>query len=243
MKKSLKYIVCITISLAITATVLFLPSFYYKANDQSTKSQISVEAFSINAPKHNLSPQNIYDLINSESAVWIENTPSANTDIITKSTISAINALQYYFDANGAEAFAFNTFINDSNVKLNTFLSTTVSGSVDGTPMSSTLYSMDFFGANFDIATVVIDIDTNIIYEFQIYYSEMTEYKGIEAYASGDYATDEYSSFEKEYNISQRQSLAKYWGISEDKVINIYSNNKSFLFSIFKDFYNSNYLY
>lgn len=228
MKKSLKYIICVIISIAITATVLLLPSLYYKASDQNSKNQISVEAFSINAPKSNLTANNMYDLINSDSAVWIKNTSSTSADILTESALSAVNSLKPFFEANGEEVFAFNTFSNDDNIKLTSFMSATVSGSVDEIPMSSTLYSIDFSGTDFYNATIVIDITTNIIYEFQIYYSNVIN--EIEDYGSQDYSIDEYVA-------NGYISLAKYWGIPEDKIINLYSNDNSFWFSFFKDFF------
>lgn len=168
MKTKIKYVLCTLLSVVITFSIVALPYFYYSVND-SKKTEATPEKLAINTDvKNTTSIKQLYDLIQSGNAIWIDDNEDISDFTLLQLVYGALQPLKESLKESDYAVSAIDLIMNDSEKKPALYETTIVSGAVDGVPVSARLMNVVFYGSNFTEAQVVFDRKTDKVYQLNI---------------------------------------------------------------------------
>lgn len=168
MKTKIKYVLCTLLSVVITFSIVALPYFYYSVND-SKKTEATPEKLAINTDvKNTTSIKQLYDLIQSGNAIWIDDNEDISDFTMLQLVYGALQPLKESLKESDYAVSAIDLIMNDSEKKPALYETTIVSGAVDGVPVSARLMNVVFYGSNFTEAQVVFDRKTDKVYQLNI---------------------------------------------------------------------------
>lgn len=234
-KTTIKYICVATLTVLLTVAVIFTPYVYYAVSDAKILSNSQVEEFSLQKAGEKSTLEEKIALITSEKAIWV-NEALEQDDVQTNVLRAVRNMSNYLCDEYTKNVLS--TFLDSDNITLTYFESTIASGPVNGKPVYVPLLYAEFYGDEFPAATVLIDRDTNKVYQFTITANEKTFYtkESEDTFYSGlNIPEDDY------YEImhSVHKQLLDYFSSISLPRISITARRESFKFSVF----GFNYLY
>lgn len=182
----IKYILCIITVLAVTATIMFIPYFYYSTKDEQNSKLYNIDKFSMDTETNIITVDEVIQLISSEHSIFLNNSNHNNKNHI-QSMISEFNNMLNYFQSTEYEKGMFSTIKKDDNLlnSKNFFCEEQIIiGIVNNKPISISMFianiSNDFLNINFMFEPI-----TNKIYMFSVIdlyngslfsYSEEVEY-------------------------------------------------------------------
>lgn len=168
MKTKIKYVLCTLLSVVITFSIVALPYFYYSVND-SKKTEATPEKLAINTDvKNTTSIKQLYDLIQSGNAIWIDDNEDISDFTLLQLVYGALQPLKESLKESDYAVSAIDLIMNDTEKKPALYETTIVSGAVDGVPVSARLMNVVFYGSNFTEAQVVFDRKTDKVYQLNI---------------------------------------------------------------------------
>lgn len=168
MKTKIKYVLCTLLSVVITFSIVALPYFYYSVND-SKKTEATPEKLAINTDvKNTTSIKQLYDLIQSGNAIWINDNEDISDFTLLQLVYGALQPLKESLKESDYAVSAIDLIMNDSEKKPVLYENVIVSGAVDGVPVSARLMNVVFYGSNFTEAQVVFDRKTDKVYQLNI---------------------------------------------------------------------------
>ena len=168
MKTKIKYVLCTLLSVVITFSIVALPYFYYSVND-SKKTEATPEKLAINTDvKNTTSIKQLYDLIQSGNAIWIDDNEDISDFTLLQLVYGALQPLKESLKESDYAVSAIDLIMNDSEKKPALYENVIVSGAVDGVPVSARLMNVVFYGSNFTEAQVVFDRKTDKVYQLNI---------------------------------------------------------------------------
>lgn len=168
MKTKIKYVLCTLLSVVITFSIVALPYFYYSVND-SKKTEATPEKLAINTDvKNTTSIKQLYDLIQSGNAIWINDNEDISDFTLLQLVYGALQPLKESLKESDYAVSAIDLIMNDSEKKPALYENVIVSGAVDGVPVSARLMNVVFYGSNFTEAQVVFDRKTDKVYQLNI---------------------------------------------------------------------------
>ena len=168
MKTKIKYVLCTLLSVVITFSIVALPYFYYSVND-SKKTEATPEKLAINTDvKNTTSIKQLYDLIQSGNAIWIDDNEDISDFTLLQLVYGALQPLKESLKESDYAVSAIDLIMNDSEKKPALYENVIVSGAVDGVPVSARLMNVVFYGSNFTEAQVVFDRKTYKVYQLNI---------------------------------------------------------------------------
>lgn len=168
MKTKIKYVLCTLLSVVITFSIVALPYFYYSVND-SKKTEATPEKLAINTDvKNTTSIKQLYDLIQSGNAIWINDNEDISDFTLLQLVYGALQPLKESLKESDYAVSAIDLIMNDTEKKPALYENVIVSGAVDGVPVSARLMNVVFYGSNFTEAQVVFDRKTDKVYQLNI---------------------------------------------------------------------------
>ena len=168
MKTKIKYVLCTLLSIVITFSIVALPYFYYSVND-SKKTEATPEKLAINTDvKNTTSIKQLYDLIQSGNAIWIDDNEDISDFTMLQLVYGALQPLKESLKESDYAVSAIDLIMNDSEKKPALYENVIVSGAVDGVPVSARLMNVVFYGSNFTEAQIVFDRKTDKVYQLNI---------------------------------------------------------------------------
>ena len=168
MKTKIKYALCTLLSVAITFSIVALPYFYYSVND-SKKTEATPEKLAINTDvKNTTSIKQLYDLIQSGNAIWIDDNEDISDFTMLQLVYGALQPLKESLKESDYAVSAIDLIMNDSEKKPVLYENAIVSGAVDGVPVSARLMYVEFYGSVFNEAHLLFDRKTDKVYQFNI---------------------------------------------------------------------------
>lgn len=168
MKTKIKYVLCTLLSVVITFSIVALPYFYYSVND-SKKTEATPEKLAINTDvKNTTSIKQLYDLIQSGNAIWIDDNEDISDFTLLQLVYGALQPLKESLKESDYAVSAIDLIMNDTEKKPALYENVIVSGAVDGVPVSARLMNVVFYGSNFTEAQVVFDRKTDKVYQLNI---------------------------------------------------------------------------
>lgn len=168
MKTKIKYVLCTLLSVAVTFSIVALPYFYYSVND-SKKTEVTPEKLAINTyVKNTTSIKQLYDLIQSGNAIWIDDNEDISDFTLLQLVYGALQPLKESLKNSDYTVSAIDLIMNDTEKKPALYENVIVSGAVDGVPVSARLMNVVFYGSNFTEAQIVFDRKTDKVYQLNI---------------------------------------------------------------------------
>lgn len=168
MKTKIKYALCTFLSVVITLSIVALPYFYYSVND-SKKTEATPEKLAINTDvKNTTSIKQLYDLIQSGNAIWINDNEDISDFTLLQLVYGALQPLKESLKESDYAVSAIDLIMNDSEKKPVLYENAIVSGAVDGVPVSARLMYVEFYGSVFNEAHLLFDRKTDKVYQFNI---------------------------------------------------------------------------
>ena len=168
MKTKIKYVLCTLLSVVITFSIVALPYFYYSVND-SKKTEATPEKLAINTDvKNTTSIKQLYDLIQSGNAIWIDDNEDISDFTLLQLVYGALQPLKESLKESDYAVSAIDLIMNDTEKKPALYENVIVSGAVDGVPVSARLMNVVFYGSNFTEAQIVFDRKTDKVYQLNI---------------------------------------------------------------------------
>ncbi len=168
MKTKIKYVLCTLLSVVITFSIVALPYFYYSVND-SKKTEATPEKLAINTDvKNTTSIKQLYDLIQSGNAIWIDDNEDISDFTLLQLVYGALQPLKESLKESDYAVSAIDLIMNDTEKKPVLYENVIVSGAVDGVPVSARLMNVVFYGSNFTEAQIVFDRKTDKVYQLNI---------------------------------------------------------------------------
>ena len=168
MKTKIKYVLCTLLSFVITFSIVALPYFYYSVND-SKKTEATPEKLAINTDvKNTTSIKQLYDLIQSGNAIWIDDNEDISDFTLLQLVYGALQPLKESLKESDYAVSAIDLIMNDSEKKPALYENVIVSGAVDGVPVSARLMYVEFYGSVFNEAHLLFDRKTDKVYQFNI---------------------------------------------------------------------------
>lgn len=168
MKTKIKYVLCTLLSVVITFSIVALPYFYYSVND-SKKTEATPEKLAINTDvKNTTSIKQLYDLIQSGNAIWIDDNEDISDFTLLQLVYGALQPLKESLKESDYAVSAIDLIMNDSEKKPALYENVIVSGAVDGVPVSARLMYVEFYGSVFNEAHLLFDRKTDKVYQFNI---------------------------------------------------------------------------
>lgn len=168
MKTKIKYVLCTLLSVVITFSIVALPYFYYSMND-SKKTEATPEKLAINTDvKNTTSIKQLYDLIQSGNAIWIDDNEDISDFTLLQLVYGALQPLKESLKESDYAVSAIDLIMNDSEKKPVLYENVIVSGAVDGVPVSARLMYVEFYGTNFTEAQILFDRKTDKVYQLNV---------------------------------------------------------------------------
>lgn len=168
MKTKIKYVLCTLLSVVITFSIVALPYFYYSVKD-SKKTEATPEKLAINTDvKNTTSIKQLYDLIQSGNAIWIDDNEDISDFTLLQLVYGALQPLKESLKESDYAVSAIDLIMNDTEKKPVLYENVIVSGAVDGVPVSARLMNVVFYGSNFTEAQIVFDRKTDKVYQLNI---------------------------------------------------------------------------
>lgn len=229
MKVSAKYIICAVITVIVIVAVVFLPYLYYYAVDVKNDNAYTVESFSLKNPNVKTSLNALISLMNSDKVIWIAEKTQPADDELCKTVKAAINQLSKYLSDDSYTKAALAYFLDDKDSEVAFSEAVIASGAVGDTPVSAPLLYVELTGSDFYITKVLINRETNKIYQLEIFYDNKRYYDDY-----GYAMTDE--EIEKIYNYTHDR-LYEYLQCDENPNIAQYIETNNFGFCIFNSTY------
>lgn len=168
MKTKIKYVLCTLLSVVITFSIVALPYFYYSVND-SKKTEATPEKLAINTDvKSTTSIKQLYDLIQSGNAIWIDDNEDISDFTLLQLVYGALQPLKESLKEFDYAVSAIDLIMNDTEKKPVLYENVIVSGAVDGVPVSARLMYVEFYGTNFTEAQILFDRKTDKVYQLNV---------------------------------------------------------------------------
>ena len=141
---------------------------YYSVND-SKKTEATPEKLAINTDvKNTTSIKQLYDLIQSGNAIWIDDNEDISDFTLLQLVYGALQPLKESLKESDYAVSAIDLIMNDTEKKPALYENVIVSGAVDGVPVSARLMNVVFYGSNFTEAQIVFDRKTDKVYQLNI---------------------------------------------------------------------------
>lgn len=186
MKNKVKYIFCAAVTLLITGAIIFLPYFYYSAEDGRTEKSVKTESFSLEKTSADSSIESLNELLFSGKAIWTDNKKNITEAETLESVKISLNELKKYFSPDSDVVGYIDRVLNDKNISLLGTDFSIVSGMTDDKLVSASLLYAEFMGEGFENMQILIDKETNKVYELLI-----AETYGYDAVGNYDYAEND----------------------------------------------------
>ena len=229
MKTKIKYVLCTLLSVVITFSIVALPYFYYSVND-SKKTEATPEKLAINTDvKNTTSIKQLYDLIQSGNAIWIDDNEDISDFTLLQLVYGALQPLKESLKESDYAVSAIDLIMNDTEKKPALYENVIVSGAVDGVPVSARLMNVVFYGTNFTEAQIVFDRKTDKVYQLNIL-------------ANGDIPCYDYNSDWDVLLPDIVNALNEYYGLNEYYSLDVTDNSVSTYISIQPDYFAFNVL-
>ena len=118
--------------------------------------------------KNTTSIKQLYDLIQSGNAIWIDDNEDISDFTLLQLVYGALQPLKESLKNSDYTVSAIDLIMNDTEKKPALYENVIVSGAVDGVPVSARLMNVVFYGSNFTEAQIVFDRKTDKVYQLNI---------------------------------------------------------------------------